>query len=83
VSARTLSSLITFFSAALASSASLSPAAAASPQRVVIFISVVGWGTASPRGTRQNRRQAMESATSRHSGSKPSRYLYFRNIIRM
>ncbi len=43
------------------------------PQRVVIFISVVGCGTATPRGIRQKRCQEMESATSRHSGSKPSR----------
>ena len=42
VSARTLSVLITLFSAALASSASFRPATARSPQREVIFISVVG-----------------------------------------
>ena len=64
VSARTLSVLMTLFSAALASSASFSPATARSPQREVIFISVVGCGTAWSSGTRQNRRQAMESATS-------------------
>jgi hypothetical protein len=42
---------------------------ACSPQREVIFISVVGWGTAEPSGMRQNRRHARLSATSRHSGS--------------
>jgi hypothetical protein len=69
VSARTLSVLTTLASAALASRASLSPATAASPQREVIFISVVGWGTSWSRGTRQKRRHAIESATSRQSGS--------------
>ena len=43
------------------------------PQRVVIFINVVGCGTLVPSGTRQNRRHARLSATSRHNGSKPSR----------
>jgi hypothetical protein len=41
----------------------------AGPQRVVIFISVVGCGTRAPSGIRQNRRQVNESATSAHSGS--------------
>ena len=82
MSARTFSSLTTFSSAAFASSASFIPAAA-SPQRVVIFISVVGCGTDSASGIRQNRRHARESATSRHSGSNPRREQYFRNIIRM
>jgi hypothetical protein len=56
-------------SAALAKSASLSPSTAADPQRVVSFINVVGCGTARSSGMRQNRRQVIESATSRHSDS--------------
>ena len=60
-------------SAALANSASFNPATAASPQREVIFMSVVGCGTSWSNGIRQKRRQAMESDTSRHSGSNPSR----------
>lgn len=56
-------------SAALAKSASLSPSTAADPQRVVSFINVVGCGTAPSSGMRQNRRQVIESATSRHSDS--------------
>jgi hypothetical protein len=52
--------------AALASNASLQPATAAVPQRVVSFISVVGCGTRPSSGIRQNRRQVIESATSRH-----------------
>jgi hypothetical protein len=55
--------------AALASSASFSPATASSPQRVVIFINVVGCGTRVPKGIRQNRYQEIESETSRHSDS--------------
>jgi hypothetical protein len=43
------------------------------PQRVVIFIKVVGCGVAVPSGIRQNRYHEMEWATSRHSGSNPSR----------
>jgi hypothetical protein len=43
------------------------------PHRVVIFISVVGWGTATPKGIRQKRCQLMESATSWHKGSNPRR----------
>jgi hypothetical protein len=58
-----------FASAALASSTSLSPSTAADPHRVVSFINVVGCGTAPSSGIRQNRRQAIESATSRHSDS--------------
>ena len=53
--------------------ASLSPATAASPQRLVSFINVVGCGTRVPNGMRQNRCQEIESPTSRHSDSKPSR----------
>ena len=52
--------------AAFAHSASFSPATAASPQRVVSFISVVGCGTVPSSGIRQNRRQLIESATSAH-----------------
>ena len=58
-----------FAAAALASSASFNPATAASPHRVVIFISVVGCGTRVPNGIRQNRCHEIESATSRHSDS--------------
>jgi hypothetical protein len=53
-------------SAALASKASLQPSTAAVPHRVVSFISVVGCGTAPSIGMRQNRRQVIESLTSRH-----------------
>ena len=69
-------------SAALASSASFKPVTASSPQRVVIFIKVVGCGTRVPNGIRQNRCQEIESDTSRHSDSKPSRYRNFKNINR-
>jgi hypothetical protein len=73
VSARTLSVRSSFCPAALANNASLSPATAASPQRLVSFINVVGCGTRVPKGMRQNRCQEIESPTSRHSASKPSR----------
>ena len=82
VSARTLSSLTTWAAFALASRASFSWSTAPSPQRVVIFISVVGCGTASVMPMRQKRRQANESVTSAHSVSKPSRYLKRKNIMR-
>jgi hypothetical protein len=52
--------------AALANSASLHPSTAATPQRVVSFINVVGCGTWPSIGIRQNRRQVIESLTSRH-----------------
>ena len=52
--------------AAFASSASLQPSTAAVPQRVVSFINVVGCGTLPSIGIRQNRRQVIESLTSRH-----------------
>jgi hypothetical protein len=39
------------------------------PQRVVSFISVVGCGIRPSKGIRQNRRQVIESLTSRHSDS--------------
>ena len=55
------------------SSASLSPATASSPHRLVIFINVVGCGTRVPNGIRQNRCQEIESATPRHNNSEPSR----------
>ena len=61
-----------FASAALANSASLSPSTAALPQRVVSFINVVGCGTDPSSGIRQNRRQVIESDTSRHNDSKPN-----------
>ena len=68
VSARTRLVRNTFASAALASKASLSPATAAGPHRVVSFINVVGCGTAPSSGIRQYR-QVIESLTSRHSDS--------------
>ncbi len=73
VSARTLLVFNTLAAWALANSASFSPSTADDPHRVVIFINVVGWGTAKPNGIRQNRCHEMESATSRHSGSNPKR----------
>jgi len=69
VSARSRLVRNSFASAALASSASLSPSTAALPHRVVSFINVVGCGTDPSSGIRQNRRQVIESLTSRHSDS--------------
>jgi hypothetical protein len=69
VSARSRAVRSSLPSAALASSASLHASTAAVPQRVVSFISVVGCGTWPSRRMRQNRRQLIESATSRHSVS--------------
>jgi hypothetical protein len=69
VSARTFSVRSSLPVAALASSVSFSASTAVGPQRVVIFISVVGWGTRVPSGMRVNRCQLIESATSRHSDS--------------
>jgi hypothetical protein len=69
VSTRTFVVRSTLLSVALASSASFNPATAVDPQRVVSFISVVGCGTAPSSGIRQNRRQVIESDTSRHSDS--------------
>ena len=43
------------------------------PQRAVILPSVDGCGTVVPSGIRQNRDQQIESATSRHNVSYPSR----------
>ena len=82
VSARTRSSFTTCAAMAFLSSASFSWSTAFSPQRVVIFMSVVGCGTASEMPMRQKRRQARESVTSAHSVSKPSRYRKRRNIMR-
>jgi len=65
--------LSTLAAAALASSVSFKPSTDPDPHRRVIFINVVGWGTGVPRGMRQNRCQVIESATSRHSDSKPRR----------
>ena len=81
VSARTRLVLNTFASTAFASNASFNPSTAPSPQRVVIFINVVGCGTP-PSGIRQNRCQVIESVTSRHNVSNPNRYRYFKNINR-
>ena len=69
VSARNLFVRSNLACAALASSASFNPSTAADPQRVVSFISVVGCGTDPSSGIRQNRRQVIESLTSRHSVS--------------
>src|SRR6478735_2102554 len=82
VSARTRLVRNTFASAALASSASFSPFTAVLPHRVVSFINVVGCGTAPSNPIRQNRRQVMESLTSRHNDSYPNRYRNLRNINR-
>ena len=73
VSARTRPVRNTLASAALTSSASLSPSTAALPHRVVSFINVVGCGTNPSNGIRQKRRQVIESPTSRHNDSYPSR----------
>ena len=82
VSARSREVRSSFAPAALASSASFSPATAPLPHRVVSFISVVGCGTVPSSGIRQNRRQLIESLTSAHRLSYPSRYRNFRNISR-
>ena len=66
VSARTRAVRSSLASAALAHSASFSPATAPSPHRVVSFISVVGCGTLASKPIRQNRRQEIESLTSAH-----------------
>jgi hypothetical protein len=66
VSARTRAVRSSPAPAALAQSASFSPATAASPHRVVSFISVVGCGTVPSRPIRQNRRHEIESLTSAH-----------------
>jgi hypothetical protein len=66
VSARTRAVRSNFASAALAHSASFSPATASSPHRLVSFISVVGCGTFPSSGIRQNRRHEIESLTSAH-----------------
>jgi len=58
-----------FAPAALANRVSLSPSTTADPHRVVSFINVVGCGTDPSSGIRQNRRQVIESDTSRHSDS--------------
>ncbi len=73
VSARTRLVRNTFASTALANNASLSPLTATLPHRVLNFIKVVGLGTAASNGIRQNRRQVIESLTSRHNDSYPSR----------
>jgi hypothetical protein len=69
-------------STALASNASFSSSTVAAPHLVVIFIKVVGCGTMPSMSIRQNRRHEIESATSRHRVSNPSRYRYLRNISR-
>jgi hypothetical protein len=49
------------------------PSTLAPAHRLVIFINVVGCGTASPNPMGQNRRHDNESLTSRHNVSNPSR----------
>jgi hypothetical protein len=66
VSTRTRAVRSSLFWAALAHSASFSPATASSPHRLVSFISVVGCGTRPSIGIRQNRRHVIESLTSAH-----------------
>jgi hypothetical protein len=66
VSARTRPVRSSFCPAALAHSASFSPATASGPHRLVSFISVVGCGTGPSSAIRQNRRQLIESLTSAH-----------------
>ena len=66
VSARSREARSSFCLAALASSASFSPATAPSPHRVVSFISVAGCGTLASSGIRQNRRQETGSLTPAH-----------------
>ena len=73
VSTRTREQRNTFASAALANNASFSPSTAAEPHRLVSFIRVVGCGTGRSMPIRQNCRQVMESDTSRHNDSNPSR----------
>jgi hypothetical protein len=67
VSARNRFVFNTLASCAIASSASFNASTACWPQRVVIFINVVGCGTRPPSGIRQNRCHLIESVTSRHS----------------
>jgi hypothetical protein len=74
VSARIFPVFTTFASTALGSTASFSASTVPSPHRVVIFIRVVGCGTRPSMSMRQNRRHEIESATSRHNVSNPSRY---------
>ena len=71
VSARTRFVFNTLASTALANSISFNAFTALSPQRVVIFINVVGCGAVPPNRIRQNRCQLIESLTSRHNGSNP------------
>jgi hypothetical protein len=73
VSTRTRLVRNSFASAALANSASINPSTAAGPHRVVSFINVVGCGTEPSNGIRQNLRHMIESDTSRHRLSYPSR----------
>ena len=73
VSARTLSTLMRCAALAFSSSFSFNALTVTSPQRVVIFINVLGSGTASLIPMRQNRRQVNESVTSAQRVSKPSR----------
>ena len=69
VSARNRSVRSTLASTALASRAWFYPSTAAVPQRVVSFTNVVACGTDPSSGIRQNRRQVIESDTSRHNDS--------------
>jgi len=73
VSARTLSKRTTLAATALARSDSLSWVTVFYPQGLVIFMCVVGCGTASVYRMRQSRRHARESVTSTLGSQKPSR----------
>ncbi len=73
VSTRTCLARTSFAAAALTNRASFSPSTVVGPQRAVSFINVVGFGTDPSSGIRQNRRQAIESFTSRQKLSYPSR----------
>jgi len=66
VAARTRAVRSSLAPAALAHSASFSPATASWPHRVVNFISVVGCGTLPSSGNRPNRRQEIGTLTSAH-----------------
>ena len=69
-------------STALANNASLRASTVASPHRVVIFIRGVACGTVPSMPIRQNSRHEIESATSAHNVSNPSRQRYLRYINR-
>jgi hypothetical protein len=69
VSIRSLRQRSSLPAASLASSAALSWPITSGPARPTSLLSVVGCGTGWSSGMRANRRQEIESATSRHSVS--------------